>query len=258
MLKLSVSSIGTFEKCPKKYYFNYIEKPNIIRQKHDFTEFGSCAHQILENFHNYILDNPHSKESEWPGIMKKSFVDGVKKFDINLLSLDTWAPDGSMPGIKLVRKIMQDYLNKLREDGMPNVVGIETAYKFEIKEGAYIRGYIDRIDKIDDETYHVVDYKTSKSLKYLTNFQLLVYAEAVRKMFPDAKTVHGSYNMLKHGCKLVSWKFTDMDYKDCVKKLWKKEVFKLKKKKFGLKNHLCFVNGVTLRAYAKIHGRRIK
>ena len=46
--------------------------------------------------------------------------------------------------------------------------------------------------------------------------------------------VHGSYNMLKHGCKLVSWKFTDMDYKDCKKTLEKRS-FQIEKEKVWVK-----------------------
>tara|TARA_Y100001958_G_C21245097_1_gene574575 strand:- start:4702 stop:5472 length:771 start_codon:yes stop_codon:yes gene_type:complete len=232
MLKLSVSAIGTFEKCPKKYFFNYIDKPKIIKQKHNFTEFGSCAHQILENFHNFILENPDSSQDDWPLIMKESFISGVKQFDINLLSSETWSPKGMVPGIKLLKDIMQTYLDKIRDEGMPEVVGIETSYLFKINENASIRGYIDRIDRISDGVYRVVDYKTSKSEKYLTNFQLLVYAEAVKRMFSDVKRIEASYMMLKHDCREVVWSFTDIDYKDCNKKLEKRSFEIINEKKW--------------------------
>ena len=48
MLKLSVSSIDTFKSCAKKYFYRYIEKVEIEKKTWNFTEFGSCAHRILE------------------------------------------------------------------------------------------------------------------------------------------------------------------------------------------------------------------
>ena len=80
MIKLSVSSMDTYEKCPKKYHYTYIEKPNIVKQKWHHTEFGSCAHKILEIFHQKYLDSPFTL-AEAPAIMKEAFVSGVKEYD---------------------------------------------------------------------------------------------------------------------------------------------------------------------------------
>lgn len=221
MIKLSVSSIGTFEKCPKKYHYRYIEKPNVPRSKWNFTEFGSCAHLILELFHEKILEDPSIDESEYSSLMKECFKKAVKKFDLNLLSTPAWSPSGEKDGMVLLKEIMQTYLDKIREDGMPDVVGIEVPYEIEMADGVLVRGYIDRIDRVSNGEYKVVDYKTSKSLKYMTNFQLLVYGEVVRRIYDDARIVHGSYLMLKHGCKDMSWTFTDRDLDQCVKTISK-------------------------------------
>ena len=60
-----MSSIDTYHSCPKKYSYRYIEKPDVPRVKWSFTEFGSCAHRILELFHEYLLDN-EVKQDEFP------------------------------------------------------------------------------------------------------------------------------------------------------------------------------------------------
>ena len=60
------------------------------------------------------------------------------------------------------------------------------------------------LDPYDCGHYHVVDYKTSKSPSYLTPFQLYVYGLVVKKDFPDAEKITGSYNLLKHDCKYKS------------------------------------------------------
>tara|TARA_A100001011_G_scaffold167625_1_gene176448 strand:+ start:528 stop:1340 length:813 start_codon:yes stop_codon:yes gene_type:complete len=220
LLKLSVSSIGTFEKCPKKYHYRYIEKPDVVRNKWDFTEFGSCAHLILELFHKVLLKK-HVPPSRYPDLMKWSFNKAIKEFDIDILNGKIWSPDGDKNGIEFLKEICQSYLNKIRKEGLPNVIGVETSYNFEIDDASMIRGFIDRIDKIDDKTYHVIDYKTSKNEKYLNEFQVLVYAEAVKRMYPDAEKIIGSYMLLKHEMKMMSWTFTADDLDRCNKQIRK-------------------------------------
>mgnify|MGYP001965566134 FL=1 len=104
MLKLSVSSIGTFEKCPKKYHYRYIEKPAVVRNKWDFTEFGSCAHLILELFHKVLLKK-HVPPSRYPDLMKWSFNKAIKEFDIDILNGKIWSPDGDKNGIEFLKEI---------------------------------------------------------------------------------------------------------------------------------------------------------
>jgi len=214
MIKLSVSSIDTFKKCAKKYFFRYIEKVKVDKTKWNFTEFGSCAHRILEIFHENA--NLETDESEYTKIMKDSFVEAVKEFDFAILNEQVWTPDGNKKGLLYLRELMQEYLDILRRDGMPNVIKNELQYSLDIGEGAIIRGFIDRIDYLGDGVYKVIDYKTSKSPKYLNDFQLLVYANAVKQLYPDAKKVKGSYMLIKHNFKEKEYDFSDFDLENCM------------------------------------------
>jgi putative RecB family exonuclease len=219
MIKLSVSSIDTFKNCAKKYYYRYIEKVKVDSTKWNFTEFGSCAHRILELFH--IKVNHETPQEEWPSIMKECFVESVKEFDYTVLNEQVWSPDGNKVGLAYLREMMQDYLELMREQGLPNVIHNELAYELELTEGAIIRGYIDRIDKLEDGVYKVVDYKTSKNPKYLKDFQLLVYANAIKQIYPDAEKVVGSFMLLKHNFKEVEYEFTDFDLENCMDEVMK-------------------------------------
>jgi len=218
-MKLSVSSIDTFKSCAKKYYYRYIEKVKIERKTWNFTEFGSCAHRILELFHEKA--DQSTPESEYPSIMKTCFVEAVKEFNFAVLSEDVWSPDGNKKGILYLREMMQEYLELIRKTGMPNVVSNELAFQLKLEEGALIRGYIDRIDKIEEGVYKVIDYKTSKNPKYLKDFQLLVYANAIREVYPDTKKVIGSFMLLKHDFKEVEYEFTNFDLDECMDEVMK-------------------------------------
>jgi ATP-dependent exoDNAse (exonuclease V) beta subunit len=207
IIKLSASSIGTFDKCPKKYHYRYIEKPDVPETDWSFLEFGKCAHAALEYFHQHLMDNVEKPE-DYGQIMRESFMKALKEYNLEILR-------DELPYLK---EILQDYLDVILKDGLPHVISAELSFNFKIGEYV-VRGFIDRIDKIGPGEYHVVDYKTNKNPKYLTNFQLLLYALAIKEQFPDAKIIHGSYVLLKHKSKLKSWSFTEKDYQDTIDKV---------------------------------------
>lgn len=218
MLKLSVSSMETFEKCPKKYHYTYIEKPKVQRKKWIHTEFGSCAHKMLELFHQrHMNDSFDIKEA--PPIMKECFVEALKEFDLDLLTQDTWSRSGDVSGMILLKNIMQNYLHKVKREGMPNIVGVEVPYSFKHNDDVEVRGFIDRIDLIEPGHYGVVDYKTSKSADYLTPKQLTVYAEAITRKYPDVKKLSGKYIMLKLDCEEIKWYFNQDDLNKLIKNI---------------------------------------
>lgn len=210
MLKLSVSSMDTYEKCPKKYHYTYIEKPNIQKKKWAHTEFGSCAHKMLELFHLRYMKEPFSTR-EAPAIMKECFVDAINEFNMDLLEEEAWSPNGDISGIILLKNIMQQYLHKIKKEGMPNIVGVEIPYSFKHADDVELRGFIDRVDLVEPGHYMVVDYKTSKSPDYLTPRQLTVYAEAITRTYKDVKKLSGKYIMLKLDCKEIEWSFSSED-----------------------------------------------
>lgn len=209
MIKLSASSMGTFEKCPKKYHYHYIEKPDVPKQDWSHLEFGKCAHRVLELFHGFLIENirePH----EYAGIMRESFIKGLSEFDKELLKDD-------LPELKIT---LQSYLNNVLKTGLPQVLYNEK--NFDFKVGDYqVRGFIDRIDKISDFEYKVVDYKTNKNPKYLNNFQLLLYALAIKDMWPEVQKITGSYVLLKHQCKTLDYEFSEQDYEKTIERVRK-------------------------------------
>lgn len=222
MLKLSVSAIDTYKKCPKKYQYRYIIKPDVPQKKWNFTEFGSCAHRVLELFHQR---NKDVSPADYPALMKTCFVEAVKEFDMNILEEPVWTKNGDVPGIIHLKQVIQNYLDKVRSGPMPNVIGTEMSFTFDINESAAMRGFIDRVDQLDDDVFKVVDYKTSKDPKYLSPFQLLVYAKALRAKFGTIKKVFGSYVLLKHECNSVDFVFTNTDIDECEKSLIKSANF---------------------------------
>ena len=70
-----------------------------------------------------------------------------------------------------MREVIQEYLNNIKKNGMPNVIGVEMPFSFNIDDKSVVRGYIDRVDRVAPGEYRVVDYKTSKNEKYLSELK---------------------------------------------------------------------------------------
>ncbi len=200
MLKLSASSIGTYEKCPKQYQYRYFIKPDVPEKDWSFLEFGKCAHRVLELFHEHLIHNVEDP-SDYPMIMRRSFKKALKEFDPYILK----------PEFPELKQVIQDYLDVIKEKGLPPVIHNELSFNFMIGEFT-VRGFIDRVDKLGPGEYHIVDYKTNKNPKYLKDFQLLLYALAIKEIYPDAELIHGSYSLLKHKARTKDWTFTQEDY----------------------------------------------
>ncbi len=207
LLKLSASSMGTFEKCPKKYHYHYIEKPDIPKQDWSHLEIGKCVHRVLELFHQDLMKNIRQVE-EYPQLMKTCFKQGLSEFDLEILK-------DELPNIK---NILQSYLKRLNLDGLPEVIESEKEFSYQIQD-YLVRGFIDRIDRVGPEEYRVIDYKTNKNPKYLNNFQLLLYALALQKIYPDAKKISGAYILLKHNCDKIEYQFTEKNYQETINKI---------------------------------------
>lgn len=193
MFKLSVSKTSTFVSCKAKYKFTYILK--LPRKEFEYHTFGRFAHRVLELFHLHIINGVQSKKNE---LMGRSFNEAMAEFDGKI----------SQAQKDEAYKIVKEYLATLKA-GMPNVLEVEKVFNLELKEDFILTGMIDRVQLDPDGIYHIADYKTSKSDKYLKNdlLQLLTYAYVIYMEHPELKKVRVSYIMLRLGCKVITKEF---------------------------------------------------
>lgn len=204
IIKLSASSIKTYEQCPKKYFFNYIERAP--RKQWAHFDLGNLCHKALEFFHIDYCENGTKKRS-LKKMMGSAFARARKEY-----------PNLSEYNLAEAKNMLQDYLNAIKTNGMPNVLGTEVNFDFEIAPNVIIRGFLDRVD-LEDNIYHIIDYKTTKNAQYLDEFQLLIYGIWLLKKYPDIKNFKGSYVLLKHGSSLKSYSFTADDVKETKMKV---------------------------------------
>ena len=86
-----------------------------------------------------------------------------------------------------------------------SISAIEQRFVFEpdILGEITILGYVDRIDRPDPNTVHLIDYKTNRMLytaeELRQSLQASIYIMAAKEMFTDAENIEMRFHMLRHG-----------------------------------------------------------
>lgn len=140
--EFSYSRIDTYDMCPSKYFFSYIQKEP--RQFNGPAALGNVVHGVLEDC---IEAGKNLSYEE----MKDSYQKNLLNYDPSgLISEDL---------INAGDSIIEEFYD-LNQETIFDVYGKEISFKFVI--GNYILiGFIDRVDVVDDSV-HIVDYKTGK------------------------------------------------------------------------------------------------
>lgn len=189
----SFSRLTRFESCPLSYKLHYLDRlpsePTVPLQ------FGKLIHAVLEELYvEHTLDERVAPlrlarayelfQRDWPS----SGLTGRELFGAGLDILKTYC---AAQGVVDHR----------------TVLAIEKEFRLPIG-GGEVLGYIDRIDRVDDETIEVVDYKTNYQIfsreEVDESLQLGLYELAVRRLYPWVKRVRLSYLMLRHGAQKQS------------------------------------------------------
>ena len=159
-ISYSPSSINTYLKCPRQYLYSYILKLDTKSDFKDELNYGTAMHYALQKACEYAIKN-----NEYP--KKEDIVSNFKQSFDNLVLSD-----------KFTRNFMQERAKKSIEKFYPQLIStpanrlVENEYSIKDSfEGIKISIKIDRIEKNDDDTYTIADYKTG-SEKKANDFQL--------------------------------------------------------------------------------------
>ena len=207
----SHSRLSSFEQCPLKFKFRYIDKIIPEIEKSIEAHLGTAVHDTLEWIYNQAgqgtipsLDNAIVYYSEtW----EKDFKDNLLINDKILTAKDYFN--------KGVGFIVDYYTtNQPFNDGT-----IELEKKIFIKltqdgEEYNLMGFIDRFAK-NTETgeYEIHDYKTGKSLptqnKMDKDRQLALYSIAIKELIETDKDICLIWHYLAHNKKIISKRTND-------------------------------------------------
>lgn len=147
-IRLSYSSISTYELCPLQYKLRYLEgKPS---RRTPALGFGESLHEALRRFHAQPVPVAPSVDQ------LLSYLD------------DAWdtAAYRSEKEERAYHAHAREVLTAYHKDNAPAFrvpVALEQRFAINV-DGVKVSGVIDRMDRHPDGSYEIVDYKTSRRL----------------------------------------------------------------------------------------------
>ncbi|MEI7452565.1 MAG: ATP-dependent DNA helicase [Candidatus Falkowbacteria bacterium] len=196
--RFSFSQLAAFSKCPLQYKFAFVLRVPVPSDKASLI-FGKVIHSVLQEFVQPLL------------IIDKSKIDKTKLSVEKILEI--YQAHFVMDGYKDKEerenyyqkgyKIVSDFAEKLNAAKLPQILFLEKEFNFKIGEYS-IKGAIDRIDALDDDTLEIVDYKTGKPKEKLEaddKKQLMLY-QLFLEDFMKKKVSTLSYYYLESGEKI--------------------------------------------------------
>ena len=202
--KFSFSQVEAFANCPLQYKFNFILNIPVL-PKAVFI-FGRVLHNALRDFFAPLAANSFQAGLFDSLPSKKAGLD-YKDLE-NFFNLH-WQNDGydSVKDRddykKQGREILKSLFAYYEKNGWPDVAFIEKSFLVNIGGYAF-KGAIDRVDKLPDGTYEILDYKTGnpkEKLIYDDKRQLMLY-KIVLEEGMGLKVSSLAYFYLKNGEKV--------------------------------------------------------
>ena len=200
----SHSRLSTFEQCPRKFKYRYIDKVTPEIDKTIEAHLGSTVHNTLE----WIYNNVQELTLKIDEIIEKYTAEWQKDFsdDIKIVKKGITARDYYNKGIQF----LVDYYSKNSpfKDG---TIECEKGILIELdKEGKYkLQGFIDRlVYNLETGEYEVHDYKTANRLPTQNEAdkdrQLALYSIAIKDIYGKEKEVKLIWHYLAHNTKIES------------------------------------------------------
>ncbi len=177
-LALSASDIETYRTCPLKYKFARVfripSEPTLNQR------FGILVHQVLERFHGGGAEAgslPELLGLLEAGWRRGGFGDSEEERQLRA---------------KATQALLRYHERFQDEDGRP--VWFERAFAFKL--GPHLlRGRVDRVDKLPDGGYELIDYKTGRpksATQLREDVQLSLYAVGARESW-QLEAAHQAY-----------------------------------------------------------------
>lgn len=222
----SYSCLSTFEQCPLKYKFRYIDKiePEIPEPIEAFL--GSRVHETLEKLYQDLKNDKIDTLEELVFFYQTQWQQ--KWNDAIVINNRNWnASHYQQMGISYITS----YYNRHYPFDQTTTVDVEKHIIFNLDEdGNYkLQGYIDRLASKDKESIQIHDYKTNSRLptiqELINNKQLSLYALGIKKIYPKVKDIS------------LIWHFLKFDKELKIKKT-EKELEKVKKETIQLINKI--------------------
>ncbi|HZD18618.1 MAG TPA: PD-(D/E)XK nuclease family protein [Actinomycetota bacterium] len=180
-MRLSYSSINTYETCPAKFRFQYEDR--LPQAASPALAFGDSLHRALHLFHAR------------PVPVAPSLPDLLEMLDLG------WVSDGfaNVSEEQAYRDHGRQVLTQYHHDNAGSYrIPAASEFRFQIQiDGIQVSGVLDRMDRIPGGGYEIIDYKTNRRLpprsRIDQDLQLSIYHLAAQQVWgiePERLTLY--------------------------------------------------------------------
>lgn len=180
----SVSSTRTYEGCPRRYRFGYLERRPQDRPAPQSWRFGSLVHLGLEAGYRLAMTSPDSRTFDRRVAAVEAINEGCARL---LLDHDPAIRDRAVWHV--TRALAKDAIGLADAE----VLGVEIGLGDQLTEDERIAGYADLILRRPDGTVEVVDHKVTRHYataeRLADDLQLNLYGHLAGLRWPGVPIV---------------------------------------------------------------------
>jgi DNA helicase-2/ATP-dependent DNA helicase PcrA len=182
-LSLSASAMERYGVCPLQ--FKLRRDWRIPEESPAALQYGGAMHQALRHYYDAVRFERPAPAAEIIQVFRDEFAKAVIVDDYQR---ELYENQGAQQ--------LQDFV-AVAESGVPDVLHTEQEFEVEIS-GTKVRGRIDRIDRLEDGSVRIVDYKTGKPQNQRSaddSLQLSIYAIAAAQKWGYRASVLALQNL---------------------------------------------------------------
>jgi putative RecB family exonuclease len=187
--RFSHSALSSFRSCPRKFKFQYIERPTVPKRVTPDTYLGQVVHRILSNLYNLGADGivlPLEEaiaqyEQDWSKLNPSTITSISEQYTVD-------------DYIRLGREMLTRHYQRYQPFNQNTLLGTELRLTFQLPETPFkLLAIIDRLTKLEDGTVQICDYKTGKRPSMPSapafRYQMGIYQLAVQSSWPDYQSI---------------------------------------------------------------------
>lgn len=182
----SISAMQKFEECPAAYRYRYVDRVEVEEPDAEPPRIGRAVHAAFERAYLRAVEEEH--------------IGSLLTFEDEAMArlIQAWREEELDDDSDAFRDVVAAVGRTLeaREVDHRNVLGVEVEFKMDTPGGIPFIGYADLIERIDDTSLFIQDWKITRKAKshddVLHSFQLNNYAWAARQLWPWAETIYAA------------------------------------------------------------------
>jgi len=149
-IRLSYSKMSLYMNCPRAYRRLYVDR--VPPKPQPFFSFGTTIHETFEMLYDPSNPRPRPTLDETLRIyeeVRKSHREGMASEEIE----EKYRQDG-------IRQVTMYYNRFIKDREFQAAHAIEEYFELPCGKYAVMTGFIDRVDRLSEGTFEILDYKT--------------------------------------------------------------------------------------------------